>query len=54
MAAATLLKLGMGINLNAMVGVPAIAAPLGAGLFLYHFALGCFPFLQEAVKPLFK
>ena len=53
MALATLLKLGMNINLNAAVGVPAVAAPLGFGLFLYHFALGVFPYLQAAVKPLF-
>ena len=53
MALATLLKCGFGISLNAMVGAPVVAAPLGFGLFLYHFALGCFPYLQSAVKPLF-
>ena len=55
MALATLLKLcPLAIDLNALVGVPAIAAPLGFGLFLYHFALGFFPFIQKAVAPLFK
>ena len=54
MALATLLKLGMGVSLNAMVKVPAIAAPLGFGLFLYHFALGGFPFLQKAMLSSFK
>ena len=39
MALATLLKLGMGVDLNAAVGVPAVAAPLGFGLFLYHFVV---------------
>ena len=53
MALATLLKLGMSIDLNAMVGMPAIAAPLGMGLFLYHFALGGVPYLQKALMPLF-
>ena len=53
MALATLLKTAFGISLNSMVGIPAIAAPLGFGLFLYHFALGGFPYLQKAVKPLF-
>ena len=55
MALATLLKLSpLGIDLNAMVGCPALVAPLGFGLFLYHFALGCFPFVQKAVAPLFQ
>jgi hypothetical protein len=53
MALATLLKLGMGTDLNAIVKVPALAAPLGFGLFLYHFALGCFPTIQGMVKPFF-
>lgn len=53
MALATLLKLGLAIDLNSIVGVPALAAPLGFGLFLYHFALGGFPYLQKAVAPLF-
>lgn len=53
MAAATLLKLGMSVDLNALVMTPAVVAPVGFGLFLYHFALGCFPFIQKAVMPLF-
>lgn len=55
MALATLLKTcPLAIDLNSLVGIPAIAAPLGFGLFLYHFALGFFPYIQSAVAPLFK
>ena len=36
-----------------MVGNPAIVVPVGCGLFMYHFALGCYPYLQQAIKPLF-
>ena len=53
MALATLLKLGMGVSLLSM-GSPSLVAPLGFGLFLYHFALGGVPYLQAALKPLFE
>lgn len=53
MALATILKLGYAVDLDAMVVMPALAAPLGVGLFCYHFALGGFPVLHKAVKPLF-
>ena len=54
MALATILKLGYAIDLNGATGYPALTASLGFGLFLYHFALGGVPFLQSALKPLFK
>lgn len=55
MALATLLKMcPLAFDLNSAVVIPAVAAPLGFGLFLYHFALGFFPFIQKAVSPLFK
>jgi len=51
---ATVLKIGFGIALNELVGAPIYVAPIGCGLFLYHFALGGFPFIQAAAAPFFK
>ena len=53
MALAAVLKLGMAVDLNALVVAPVVVAPLGCGLFLYHFVLGGFPLLHERLKPLF-
>ena len=53
LALSVVFSLGFDMNLNAMVKMPGIVAPLGFGLFLYHFALGGFPILQGAMKPYF-
>jgi len=42
------------LDLNAIVVMPSVVAPLGFGLFLYHFALGFFPCIQKAVMPCFS
>ena len=54
MAVANILKLGFAFDLNALVVMPAVAAPLGFGLFLFHFSLGMYPMLQSMIKGMFK
>jgi len=53
MAFATVLKLAFGLSLNALVMNPLIAAPVGFGIFLYHYAYVLFPALHEAIAGLF-
>lgn len=55
MAVANMLSLGCGFDLNALVVMPAAFAPIGMGLFLFHFCMGIIPIVQKAViKPLFE
>ena len=54
MVVANILELGFGLDLNALVIVPALVAPLGFGLFLFHFSLGLFPLLQNMIKSRFE
>lgn len=42
-----LAKLGMALDLNALVVYPTVVAPIGFGWFLYHFAYVLFPILNE-------
>ena len=53
MCFANILSLGFGLDLNALVVMPAIVAPLGVGLFLFHFSLGFYPILQGMLKKFF-
>ena len=53
MVVANALSLGLDFDLNALVIMPALVAPILFGLSLFHFSLGLFPFLQIALKPLF-
>jgi len=49
MAFATVLKLAFGFCLNTFVKKPLLVAPIGFGYFLYHYAYGIYPVLQEHV-----
>jgi len=49
MAFATVLKLAFGFCLNTFVKNPLLVAPVGFGYFLYHYAYGIYPVLQEHV-----
>jgi len=53
MALAVVLK-GLAIDLNALVVMPSVVAPLGFGLGIYHFALTFGPLMNKMVMPLFK
>lgn len=47
LALSTVLKIAFGICLNTIVKMPVIAATLGFGWFLYHYAYVCYPLLHE-------
>ena len=47
MAFATVLKLAFGFCLNTLVKKPLLAAPIGFGLFLWHYAYVLYPILNE-------
>jgi hypothetical protein len=50
---ANFLSLLLDFDLNALVVMPAIVAPLGFGLCLFHYSLGLVPIAQNMLKPFF-
>ena len=49
MALSTVLKIAFGICLNSIVKLPVLAATVGFGWFLYHYAYVPYPLLHEHV-----
>lgn len=49
MAFSTVLKIAFGICLNTIVKIPVLAATVGFGYFLYHYAYVLYPLLHEHV-----
>ena len=49
LAFSTVLKIAFAISLNAIVKMPVLAATVGFGWFLYHYAYVLYPLLHEHV-----